>query len=85
MNRPLHELKEGAMAETEVLVGTRKGLFVLRGDREGPFEIAGRSFEKEPIEYACVDPRSGTYFVSVTHWPEEIVQYFPGSKWGPRL
>ena len=73
------------MAETEVLVGTRKGLFVLRGARGGPLEIAARCFEKEPVEYACFDPRSGTYLASVTHWPEEVAQYFPGSKFGPRI
>src|SRR6266699_3453904 len=63
------------MAETEVLVGTRKGLFVLRGARGGSLEIAAR----------CFETRSGTYFASVTHWPEEVAQYFPGSKFGPRI
>lgn len=28
----------------EVLVGTKKGLFVLRGERGGPMEIAARAF-----------------------------------------
>ena len=73
------------MAETELLVGTRKGLFVLRGERGGPLEIAARCFEKEPVEYACFDQRSGTYLASVTHWPEEVATYFPGSKFGPRI
>ena len=73
------------MAETELLVGTRKGLFVLRGERGGPLEIAARCFEKESVEYACFDPRSGTYLASVTHWPEEVAKYFPGSKFGPRI
>ena len=73
------------MAETEVLVGTRKGLFVLRGDREGPLEVAGRCFEQQSVEYVCFDARSGTYLASVTHWPEEVAQYFPGSKFGPHL
>src|SRR5207302_3090549 len=71
--------KKRLMAETEVLVGTRKGLFVLRGDRGGALEIAARCFEKEPVEYACFDERSGTYLASVTHWPEEVAKYFPGS------
>jgi hypothetical protein len=73
------------VAETEVLVGTRKGLFVLRGSRGGPLEIAARCFEKDPVEYACFDPRSGTYLASVTHWPEEVTKYFPGTKFGPHL
>lgn len=73
------------MTETEVLVGTRKGLFVLKGDREGPLEIAVRHFEEAPVDYACFDPRSGTYLVAVTHWPEEYAEYSPGGKFGPRL
>lgn len=73
------------MAETEVLVGTRKGLFVLRGDREGPLEVAARCFEQQSVEYACFDARSGTYLASVTHWPEEVAKYFPGTKFGPHL
>ena len=73
------------MASTEVLVGTRKGLFVLRGDREGPLEIAARCFENDPVEYACYDSRSGTYLAAVRHWPEEIARQFPGSKFGPHV
>lgn len=73
------------MAESEVLVGTRKGLFVLRGDRSGPLQIAARCFEKESVEYACFDPRTGTYLAAVRHWPEEIAQMFPGSKFGPHI
>ncbi|MGH2770786.1 MAG: WD40/YVTN/BNR-like repeat-containing protein, partial [Actinomycetota bacterium] len=73
------------MAETEVLVGTRKGLFVLRGDRRGPLEVAARCFEERVVEYACFDARSGTYLASVTHWPEEVAKFFPGSKFGPHV
>lgn len=73
------------MAETEVLVGTRKGLFVLRGDRGGPLGVAARCFEQQSVEYACFDARSGTYLASVTHWPEEVAKYFPGTKFGPHL
>lgn len=73
------------MAERELLVGTRKGLFVLRGEREVPLEVAARCFEKESVEYACFDPRSGTYLASVVHWPEEIALHFPGMKFGPHL
>ena len=62
------------MAETEVLVGTRKGLFVLRGDRGGPFEIAARCFENDNVEYACFDARSGTVVVSLPAgvWAEPV-------------
>jgi hypothetical protein len=51
----------------ELLVGTRKGLFVLHGPRGGPMEIALRLFPGEVVEYACRDPRSGRCFASVTH------------------
>src|SRR5207244_417720 len=59
---------------TELLVGTRKGLFVLRGSRGGPMEIMGRRFSGLVVEFAMRDPRSGTYFASVTH-----------GQYGPRL
>ena len=52
---------------TELLVGTKKGLVVLRGPRGGDMEIATRSFPGEVVEYAIRDPRSGRYFASVTH------------------
>jgi photosystem II stability/assembly factor-like uncharacterized protein len=54
-------------AETELLIGTRKGLFVLRGPRGGPAEIKTRAFAGEAVEYAMHDPRTDTYFASVTH------------------
>ena len=58
----------------ELLVGTQKGLIVLRGARGGPMEIAGREFPGQVVEYAVRDPRTGTYFASVTH-----------GQFGPRL
>ncbi|HXF57966.1 MAG TPA: MoaD/ThiS family protein [Actinomycetota bacterium] len=53
--------------ETELLVGTRKGLFVLRGPRGGPVLQVARKFSGLAVEYAMKDPRTGTYFASVTH------------------
>lgn len=50
---------------TELLVGTKKGLFALQGDQDG-FEIAARAFAGEPVEFAMRDPRSGRYFACVT-------------------
>ena len=52
---------------TELLVGTKKGLVVLRGERGGAFEVAARAFPGEVVEFAMRDPRSGRYFASVTH------------------
>jgi photosystem II stability/assembly factor-like uncharacterized protein len=54
---------------TELLVGTKKGLFVLRGDPSTgePFEIVTRAFAGDVVEYAIRDPRTGTYLASVTN------------------
>jgi photosystem II stability/assembly factor-like uncharacterized protein len=51
---------------TELLVGTRKGLYVLEGDPGAPFEVAARAFPGESVEYAVRDRRSGRAFASVT-------------------
>jgi photosystem II stability/assembly factor-like uncharacterized protein len=51
---------------TELLVGTRKGLFVLDGQPGGSFEVKARAFAGEPVEYAMRDPRTGRVLASVT-------------------
>ena len=51
---------------TELLVGTRKGLFVLRGDPGKPFSVAHRVFAGDVAEFAARDPRTGRSFASVT-------------------
>jgi photosystem II stability/assembly factor-like uncharacterized protein len=53
--------------EVEVLAGTRKGLFVLRGPRGGRLRLAARRFAGQPVEYAARDPRTGRVFAAVTH------------------
>jgi photosystem II stability/assembly factor-like uncharacterized protein len=50
---------------TELLVGTKKGLFVLEGDPGAPFEVKARAFAGEPVEYAMRDRRSGRIFAGV--------------------
>jgi photosystem II stability/assembly factor-like uncharacterized protein len=50
----------------ELLVGTRKGLFTLRGDGDGSYEVASRAFDGNVVEYAMRDPRTGRYLASVT-------------------
>ncbi|HEY7890712.1 MAG TPA: hypothetical protein VIC05_00725 [Solirubrobacteraceae bacterium] len=44
---------------TELIVGTKKGLFVLNGKADGSFEVSARAFAGEPVDYATRDPRSG--------------------------
>jgi photosystem II stability/assembly factor-like uncharacterized protein len=51
---------------TEVLVGTKKGLFVLRGEPGSAYDIAHRAFAGDVVEFAMRDPRTGRYFASVT-------------------
>jgi photosystem II stability/assembly factor-like uncharacterized protein len=51
---------------TELLVGTRKGLFVLEGEPGAAFEVRARAFAGEPVEYAMRDPRTGRLLASVT-------------------
>jgi photosystem II stability/assembly factor-like uncharacterized protein len=59
---------------TELLVGTRKGLFVLDGEPGGEFAIAARAFEGDPVDYAMREPHSGRLFAAVT-----------SPFWGPRI
>jgi len=51
----------------ELLVGTKKGLFVVRGDVDDGFRVATRAFEGSVVEFAVRDPRSGRTFASVTN------------------
>ncbi len=53
---------------TELLVGTKKGLFVLDGDPAAgdPFALVTRAFPGDVVEYAMRDPRTGRYLASVT-------------------
>jgi hypothetical protein len=51
---------------TELLVGTKKGLFLLDGEPGSGFEIATRAFAGEPVDFATRDPRSGRLLATVT-------------------
>jgi photosystem II stability/assembly factor-like uncharacterized protein len=53
---------------TELLVGTKKGLFVLEGTPERGFDVRARAFAGQSVEYATRDPRTGRYLASVTSW-----------------
>ena len=52
---------------TELLVGTKKGLFVLEGDPTRGFEVTARAFAGEPVEFALRDPGSGNILAAVTN------------------
>jgi photosystem II stability/assembly factor-like uncharacterized protein len=82
----------GGSDEAEVLAGTKKGLFVLRGLREGELEIATRAFPGQVVEFAIRDPRTCRYFARVTHGqfgPRVFVTDDPAGEWeqadGPRF
>jgi len=69
---------------TELLVCTRKGLFVLEGSREAGFDLTARAFAGEPVEYALRDPRSGRLLASVTsafHGPKIFYADDPSGDW----
>src|SRR4051812_22337851 len=51
---------------TELLVGTKKGLFALEGDPGGAFAVTARAFPGEPVEYAMRDPHSGRVLAALT-------------------
>ncbi len=57
----------GGAGEVELLVGTKKGLVVLRGLRGGRLRAAHRAFPGQVVEYATRDPRTGTCYAAVTH------------------
>jgi len=82
----------GGSDQVELLVGTRKGLFVLRGARTGPLDVAVRAFPGDAVEYAIRDLRSGRYLAAVTsgHFgPRVFVAEDPTGGWeqtdGPRF
>jgi photosystem II stability/assembly factor-like uncharacterized protein len=68
---------------TELLVGTKKGLFALEGE-DGSFDVTARAFAGEPVEFAIRDPRSGRYLASVTsmfYGPKIFVTDDPAGEW----
>jgi photosystem II stability/assembly factor-like uncharacterized protein len=69
---------------TELLVATKKGLFVLEGEPGGEFELTARAFAGEPVEYALRDPHSGRLVASVTsawHGPKIWTTDDPAGEW----
>jgi hypothetical protein len=69
---------------TELLVGTKKGLFHLEGAPGGPFEVRARAFAGEPVEFAMRDTRTGRVLAAVTspfYGPKIFVADDPGGDW----
>jgi photosystem II stability/assembly factor-like uncharacterized protein len=69
---------------TELMLGTKKGLFVLTGEPGASFEVSARAFAGEPVEYAIRDPRTGRVFASVTspfYGPKLWYTDDPGGEW----
>ena len=69
---------------TELLVGTKKGLFVLEGDPGADFEVRARAFAGQPVEYAMRDPRTGRLLASVTspfYGPKIWLADDPAGEW----
>jgi photosystem II stability/assembly factor-like uncharacterized protein len=52
---------------TELVVGTKKGLFLLEGEPGGRFEISARAFAGQPVDFAMRDPRSGRLVATATN------------------
>ena len=69
---------------TELVVGTKKGLFVLEGEPGGPFAVRSRAFAGEPVEYALRDPRSGRLLAAVSspfYGPKVFYADDPEGEW----
>jgi photosystem II stability/assembly factor-like uncharacterized protein len=69
---------------TELLVGTKKGLFVLEGDPGREFAVVARAFAGEPVEYAMRDPGSGRVLATTTspfYGPKIFYAEDPGGEW----
>jgi photosystem II stability/assembly factor-like uncharacterized protein len=69
---------------SELVLGTKKGLFVVRGENGGEFEVAARAFAGEPVDYAMRDERSGRLFATVSspfYGPKIFYADDPGGEW----
>ena len=69
---------------TELVVGTKKGLFLLEGEPRTGFEITARAFAGEPVDFATRDPRSGRLLATVTspfYGPNFYTDGDPDAEW----
>jgi photosystem II stability/assembly factor-like uncharacterized protein len=69
---------------TELLIGTKKGLFALHGEPGGEFAVTARAFAGEPVEYAMRDPGSGRVLATTTspfYGPKIFYAEDPAGEW----
>jgi photosystem II stability/assembly factor-like uncharacterized protein len=69
---------------TELLVGTKKGLFALEGEPGGEFAVTARAFAGQPVEYAMRDPRTGRVLATVSspfYGPKIFYADDPAGEW----
>jgi hypothetical protein len=69
---------------TELLVGTKKGLFLLEGEAGAEFEIKSRAFEGQPVDFATRDPRTCRMLATVTspfYGPKIFYTDDPAGEW----
>ena len=63
--------------KVSLLVGTKKGLYILRGDAgRGSWACEGPEFAPAPIHHAAYDPRDGSIYAAVNStWGGSRVEY----------
>lgn len=69
---------------TELLIGTKKGLFALQGEPGGEFELSARAFAGEPVDYAMRDSRNDRLLATSTspfYGPKIWHAGDPSSEW----
>lgn len=69
---------------TELVLGTKKGLFVLRGAGDARFDVVARAFPGEPVDYAMRDLRTGRLFATVSspfYGPKIFCADDPSGEW----
>jgi photosystem II stability/assembly factor-like uncharacterized protein len=69
---------------SELLVGTKKGLFVIEGEPGEAYSIKARAFPGEPVEYAMRDRRSGRLLAALTspvYGPKIFSADDPSGEW----
>jgi hypothetical protein len=69
---------------TELVLGTKKGLFVLSGEPGAAFSVTARHFAGEQVDFAVRDPRSGRLFAAVGspfYGPKLFYLEHPDGEW----